>query len=219
MVAVVGSSGVAGVDSEKLALNVWGEGVDPLDTLDGWGPELSERSLVDNPLGKLLKCNIEAGIWILSWNDTVDSGVGEACALLDLVAAELWGVLNDELCEGIGGVDGVLTSNDGHWTVVVTAGVNTLCDGWCNKLQDIRADRAGNDICVLDSLDKLWLVCFRIDGTIVADTGFFLAIRANLYDLIRLVGVEEIDNLVLDICEYNLVSGVVEELKCGLAYQ
>lgn len=71
---------------------------------------------------------------------------------------------------------------------------------------------------MLDSLDKLWLVCFRVDGTVVADTGLFLAIRTDLDDLIRLIGVEEIDDLVLDICEDDLVSRVVKELKCGLAY-
>lgn len=219
VIAVIGGSGVAGVDGEELALNIWSESVDPLDTLDGRRAELSERSLVDNPLGKLLKCNIEAGIRILGWNDTVDGRVGEACALLDLVATRLWGVLDDELREGIGGVDGVLASDDGYWAVVITAGVDALCDGWCNKLQHIRADGAGNDICVLDSLDKLWLVGFRVNGTVVADTGLLLAVCANLDDLVRLVGVEEIDDLVLNICEDDLVSGVVEELKIGLAHE
>lgn len=60
---------------------------------------------------------------------------------------------------------------------------------------------------------------FRVDGTVVADTGLLLAVCADLDDLVRLVGVEEIDDLVLDICEDDLVSGIVEELKIGLAHE
>lgn len=66
---------------------------------------------------------------------------------------------------------------------------------------------------MLDGVDELFLVRFRVDSAVVGDCGLLLAFRADLNDLIRLIRVQQVDDLILDICENNLVTGVVEELR------
>lgn len=117
LVAVVGGSGVRGIDGEKLALNVGLKVVNIVDTLDfRLVATVLEGLLLDAPLKELLDLDVHAGICVLVGHNTVNSRIGVSGTLLDVVESgciEL--VLDvgfDETLPGSCGVDHVLASND-----------------------------------------------------------------------------------------------------------
>lgn len=120
VVTVVGSGGMASVDSEELALNEGAEVVNPVDTLDVGNANILEGSAVNNPLKELLEGNIKAGISVLSGDNSVNSRVGVAGAevvVLKTLGGGVAGVL-DVLGKGISGANGVLASNNVQGSVV-----------------------------------------------------------------------------------------------------
>lgn len=213
VVAVVSSGGVASVDGEELALDEGSKVVDPVDTLDVGDTNVLERSAVNNPLEELLKCNVEAGVGVLGWDDSVDGRVGVASSqvvVLETRRLSVAGIL-DVLSESVCGTDGVLASDDMERSVVRRAGVDTLCDNGSDELEDVGADGAGDDLGCADGLDEVLLMCSGVDGLVVCDCVFGGSLRADLNDLVGGGFVDEVDDGVVDIGENDIVAGVVKE--------
>jgi len=204
------------VDSEKLALDVWLEVVDEVDTLDWWAttPCILEGCLVNAPLVELLELNIESGARVLLRNDTVDSTVGKASLVVEFFLACLCQLREDVASEGISSVDHVLASNDVEFLLVFTALVDTLCDDRSDESEDVGTDSASDKVCLGDLFHDVVLVSLGVDGAKVVDFDDLVAFVTHFDDGVGVATVELLDDLVDDINEDDLVTRVVEEFSC-----
>ena len=144
VVAVVRGGGVARVDGEEFALD---EGFQVVDVFDGgylgravW----LKGGALDDPLVEALYLDVQAGIGVLAGDDAVNGRVCETCTVVDGGEA-VWRcvfALFDEAGQGVGGVDGVFTGNDGDWDRV-GASVNGLANDWSDELENSGADGTG----------------------------------------------------------------------------
>ena len=183
---MVGSGGVASVDSEELALNEGSKVVNPVDALNLGNTDILEGSLVDNPLKKLLELHVKTGIGVLSGNDSVYGRVGIAGALvvvLEALGSSVLGVL-DEGGKCVGGIDGVLASNDVERALVLSTAVDTLGNDGGDKLEDVGADGASDNLSLADLLNQVLLVVLGVDGTVIRDDGLGCAFDSDLDDAI-----------------------------------
>lgn len=169
VVAVVGSSSVASVDSEELALNVRSQVADPVDAVNLGDANVLKGSLVDDPLKELLQGHIKTSIGVLGRDDTVNGRVGVAGTEVVVLETRLGGVLLDELCEGVGGADGILAGNDVQGSLVVGAELDTLGDDWGDELEDAGTDGAGDDLGGADLLNQVGFVGLGVDGAVICD--------------------------------------------------
>lgn len=186
VVTVVGSGGVASVDSEELALNEGSKVVNPVDALNLRDTNILEGSLVDNPLKELLKSHVKTSIGVLSGDDSVNGRVGVAGALvmvLEALGSSVLGIL-DEGGEGVGGIDGVLASNDVERALVLSTAVDTLGNDGSDKLEDVGTNGTGYNLSLADLLNQVLLVILGVDGAVIRDDGLGCAFDANLDDAI-----------------------------------
>ena len=222
--SIVGGGCVAGVDGEELALNVWHKVIDPFDCFDlGWAVR-RKRCLVNNPFVEGFDLDVEAGVGVLTWDNTVDGRVGKAGTLADGGETVFWSVFGvlDELREFIGSPNHVLTGNDSDWCRCST-GVDCFSNDWSNEFEDVGADSAGDleaasvaaacrlttcvgvyQVCTGDFLHGIFLVGLGVDSTVIADGVDFLAFPSNLGDSVTLGLLELLNELVHDIDENNL---------------
>lgn len=130
-----------------------------------------------------------------------------------VLEAVLRGVLSvlDVRGKSVGGANGVLAGDDGNGREVGGAAVNALGDDGGNKPQDVRTDRASDDVGSGNLLDEVLLVGLRVDGAVVGDDVLVSALGADLDDTIRGGGVEGVDQGIGDVSEDDLVARVVEE--------
>ena len=115
VVSVVRCSRMASVDGEQLSLNIRNQVIDPFHCVDLGVLKVGfPWALVDDPVEERLDFDVEAGIWVLGGNDTVDSRVSVADTLGVVSEAVFGGVLwvLDESGQGVGSADGVFTGND-----------------------------------------------------------------------------------------------------------
>lgn len=82
VVAVVGSSGVASVDGEELALDKGLKVLNPCDALDIGDAVLLERSLFYDPFEELFQGHVQTGVGVLGRDNAVNGRVGIAGALV-----------------------------------------------------------------------------------------------------------------------------------------
>lgn len=203
---------MASVDSEELALDVRLEVLNEVDTLNGWWVAV-EGLLLDAPLVELLDEDVHARALGLHRHDAVNGRVGEA-GLSGDVGLGLVGHLGlDEATESVGGANGVLAGNDGErGHLLLLASLNALGDGLGDELENVWADSTGNDVSSGDLVDDLAHAVLGVEGAVVVDGEFLLAVVANLGNLVARGLLEGLDQVVHDIHENNLKAGVVEEL-------
>ena len=136
---------MTGVDGEEFALDIWHQVVDPFYGFDLWRAVRSKGRLVNNPLVERFDLNVEAGIGVLLWDNTIDGRVGETGTLADGGETVFGGILRvlDELCKFVGSPNHVLTGNDSEWCWGGT-GVDCFSDDRSNEFENIGADSAGD---------------------------------------------------------------------------
>ena len=154
VVAVVGSSGVAGVDGVELALNVRLEILDVVHALDGGRVAGLEGLRLDAPLVEILDLDVHALAFVLQRHNPVNSRIGEAGLVLDVRLAVVGELLLDEAAEGVCGADGVLAGDDGDWLLLL-AGVDAFGDGLRDEFEDVGPNGAGDYVRGGNLLDHL----------------------------------------------------------------
>ena len=212
LVSIVGSSGVRGVDSEELTLNVWLEIVDVVNALDlGLLATILEWLLLDAPLIELLNLDIQAGISILLGNNSVNRRVGETSLAVDVLLSILAELALNESSPCSCGIDSILASNDCDRVVKCTS-LDRLGNRLCNKLEDVGADSAGDNVSRGNFLDDLVHLILGVDGPVVVNGELALAIITDLSHSVGGRLLEGIDDAVHNIDEDNLKAGIVEKL-------
>lgn len=213
VVTVIGSSGMAGVDSEELTLNEGAKIADPVDALDIGDADILKRSLLDNPLKELLKRDIKASIGVLSGNNAVNSRVSVTSTLVVVIETLRSGILGilDEAGESVCGADGVLAGDDVDRGQVLGAAVDALGNDGGDEAQDVGANRACDDICCANLLDEFGFVGLGVDGAVVGDGVLGSALGSNLDHLVGRRAVDTVDKGVGDIRKDNLVATVMKE--------
>jgi hypothetical protein len=164
----------------------------------------------DTPLPEGLDLDVETCIWLLSWDDTVNSRVGKASYVVDLGLGLVGEAGKDKVLELVGGIDGVLASNHGSRSALFTS-IKTLGNDWSNELEDVGADCAGNGVCGGNLLDHIGFMGLAVDGLEVGDGGLFGAIIANLRDGVAGGTLKRVDDGINDINKDDLVASLVEE--------
>ena len=211
IVSVIGGGGVTSVDGVQLAFDVWLEVLNPVDSRDVWMAKFTKGGLLNGPLVELLDLDVQAGIGLLCGDDSIDGGVGKASTGGKGLDAGRIGVVLDETVEGVGGANGVLAGNHGHWGLGGT-GINPLGDGGSDKLEDSGANGAGDDISGGDFVDNIVHVVLGVEGTVIGDGLGVLALSADLSDLVGVGLLESLDDVVHHINEDDFIASFVEEL-------
>src|SRR5437016_2265990 len=150
---------MASIDSEQLSLYVRLQVVNPLDANNWWWLVVMEWSRLDHPFVELLELDVQAGVWILCGNDTVDRGICISCSLVVVFQSVFRGVVGvlDMLGESVRCADGVFACDHGDRGGVVGPGIDSFCDDGSKEPEDVGADGAGYEICRRDLGDD---VCF-----------------------------------------------------------
>lgn len=209
-VAIIGGSGMAGVDGEELAFNVGLQVVYPVDGINIRMAHEAKRTLFDNPFVELLDADIEAIIGRLVGDNAVNCGIGELGTLgkgFDTINRSI--VLNVAM-KSVGGTDGILTS-DHSYGLDTGASIDAFGNDRGDELEDVRANGAGHNIGSRDLLYNVLLVSLGVDGTVVGDGLRDLTLLADFGNLVGRGVVKGRDDIVHDVDEDNLVRSFMEK--------
>ena len=137
---------VARVHGKQLSLDERRQIPYPLHAHNVWVFEVRlPRGLLDNPFEKGFDGDVEAGVGVLTGDDTVDGAVGEAGTLFDCAGVfrgHVFGV-GDEVVEGCGGANGIL-AGDYRQRFRFGAGIDGFGDYGGDEFEDVGANGAGD---------------------------------------------------------------------------
>jgi len=129
--------------------------------------------------------------------------------VIETVARRVVFVL-DVVGEGVCGANGVFTGDDGDGGGVVVAGVDALGNDGGDELENVGADGASDEVAGGDLLDHVGFVGLGVDGSVIRNGGFGVALGADLDDFVGFVLLQLLDDTVHHIAEDNFVTRVVQ---------
>lgn len=125
------------------------------------------------------------------------------------------GVL-DVFGEGVGCANCIFTCNHGDGCGIVRSSIDSFRDDRSNEFEDIRANRASDDVCGDDLFDNIGFVGFRVDGSVVGNDRLAVALCSDLDDFVGLGRLQLVDDAVHNVAEDDLVARVVEAAKVSI---